>query len=363
MNRIFNKRLVYISTIIVGLFFCKNTTAQLQPAVADSFLNFIKTNKDRASIYITKNDTVIAFLNENKVMPLANSFNILVAIEFAKQASADIVDKNARVPLSELDKYYLPNTDGNAHPSWIEYERKNNHIRGDSVKLIDVARGMIMFGSNANAEYLMDLLGINNIGSNIGLFGIRIHTSIYPTPASLLMYQNPKDISEDKIIKAINKFSEQNYAKHVYSLHIQLKHDFRFKASFRANDMTMKMQKVWSDRLPASTTKDYVHLGNILNNRKFLTDTAYKIIEEVLESSMENKNFQAVFKHYGVKGGNTSFVLTHVLYLRTKSNTNIELAVFFNNLSPDEEKKLAAWLDPFEAQVIFDGAFRNKLRF
>jgi len=82
-----------------------------------------------------------------------------------------------------------------------------------------------------------------------------------------------------------------------------------------------------------------------------------------MEYPMENKNFQAVFKHYGVKGGNTSFVLTHVIYLRTKSNTNIELAVFFNNLSPDEEKKLASWLDPFEAQVIFDAGFRAKLRF
>jgi len=282
MTTILNKRLLFILTISLSLFFCKSTNAQLQPAVADSFLNFIKTNKDRASIYITKNDTVIAFLNENKLMPLASTFKILVAIEFAKQASADIIDKNVRVPLSEIDKYYLPNTDGDAHPSWLEYERKKNHIRGDSVRLIDVARGMIMFSSNANTEYLMDLLGINNIRSNVGLFGMRIHTSIYPPPASLLMYQNPKGISEDKIIKAINKFSDENYTKHVYSLHVQLKHDFRFKASFRPQDLTMKMQKAWSDRLPASTTKDYVHLANILNNRKFLSDTAYKIIEEVL---------------------------------------------------------------------------------
>jgi len=226
-----------------------------------------------------------------------------------------------------------------------------------------VARGMIMFSSNANTEYLMDLLGINNIRSNTGLFGLRIHTAIYPPVASLLMYQNPKAISEDKIIKAINKFSDENYSKHVYSLHVQLKHDSRFKAGFRPQDLTMKMQKAWSDRLPSSTTKDYVHLANILNNRKFLSDSAYKIIEQIMEYPMENKNFQAVFKHYGVKGGNTSFVLTHVIYLRTKSNTNMELAIFFNNLSPEEEKKLAAWLDPFEAQVIFDAGFRAKLRF
>jgi D-alanyl-D-alanine carboxypeptidase len=363
MNIPFFKRLFYLAALVAGLFFSNYTTAQLKPAVADSFLNFIKSNKDRASVYITKNDTIIAFLNETKLMPLASTVKILVAVEFAKEASTDIIDKNSYVALSELNKYYLPNTDGNAHPSWLEYEKKNNHIKGDSVKLIDIARGMIMFSSNANTEYLMDLLGINNITSNIGLFGLKAHTSIYPLVASLLMYQNPKKISEDKILKAINKFSDIEYSKYVYSLHVQLKHDDRFKAAFHPEDLTLKMQKAWSDRLPASTTKDYVHLANILNNRKFLSDSTYKLIEEVLEFPMENKAFQAAFKQYGVKGGSTPFVLTHVIYLKTKSNMAMELAIFFNNLSPEEEKKLEGWLDPFEAQVIFDANFRARLRF
>jgi len=363
MNTILYKRSLYIGVLLFGLFFSRNATAQLQPALADSFLNFIKSNKARSSVYITKNDTVVAFLNENMFMPLASTFKILVAVEFAKQASSGIIDKNGYIPLSELDKYYLPNTDGNAHPSWIDYERKNNHVKKDSVRLIDIARGMIMFSSNANAEYLMDTLGWGNVNSNIKLFGLRVHSSIYPPVASLLMFQNPKNKKEKDILKDVNSFSELKYARQAYLLHLQLKHSSIFKASFRPEDLTMKMQKAWSDRLPSSTTKDYVHLANILNNRKFLPDTAYRLIEQVLEFPMENKAFQAVFKHYGVKGGNTSFVLTHVIYLRTKSNNNIELAIFFNDLSPEEEKKLATWLDPFEAQVIFDGAFRAKLRF
>ena len=352
-----------ISVILVLLFTVNKVAAQLQPAVADSFLNFIKANKDKASVYITKNDTVIAFLNENKSMPLASTMKIMVAVEFAKQASSSLIDKNSYVPLSGLNRYYLPNTDGNAHPKWLDYEKKNGHVRGDSIKLVDVARGMIMFSSNANTEYLMDLLGFNNIQSNINLFGIKAHTLLYPPAASLLMYQNPKKTSENKILKTINKFSDDEYARYVYSLHVQLKHDDRFKTAFHAEDMTMKMQKAWSDRLPASTTKDYVHLANILNNRKFLTDDAYKIISEVLEYPMESKAFQAAFKHYGAKGGNTAFVLTHVIYLKTKSNANMELAIFFNNLTPEQEKKLEGWLDPFEAQVIFDKNFRDKLRF
>ncbi|HMD00315.1 MAG TPA: hypothetical protein VKH37_09180, partial [Ferruginibacter sp.] len=181
--------------------------------------------------------------------------------------------------------------------------------------------------------------------------------------ASLLMYQNPKEIDEDKILKAISKFSDEKYAMHVYSLHVQMKHNDAFRENFRLQDLSMKMQKAWSDRLPSSTTKDYVHMANILNNRKFLSDSAYKILAQVLEYPMEARAFQNVFKHYGVKGGNTSFVLTHVVYCKMQDNSSMEMAIFFNNLTPQEEKHLSTWLDPFEAQVIFDANFRKKLNF
>ena len=57
-------------------------------------------------------------------MPLASTVKIIVAIEFAKQAAHNIFNENKKIPLSELDKYYLPNTDGDAHPNWVNYEKK-----------------------------------------------------------------------------------------------------------------------------------------------------------------------------------------------------------------------------------------------
>lgn len=360
--KIFRAVIIFICIALISVK-ATESIAQLQPAAADSFLNFIKANKARSSIYITKNDTVIAYLNENKMMPLASTFKILVAVEFAKQVGSDLINKDMYVPLSELDKYWLPNTDGNAHRDWLAYERNNKHIQKDSVRLIDIARGMIMFSSNANTEYLLDILGANNVRSNVGLFGLKNHSAIYFPVASLLMYQNPKSISEDKIIKAISKFSDEDYAKHIYSLHVQLKHDSSFKSNFQPQDLTLKMQQAWSDRLPASTTKDYVHLANVLNNRKFLSDEAYKVLVEIMEYPMENKDIQAVFKNYGQKGRNTAFVLTHVVYLKTKTNTRMEWAIFFNHLTPTEELTLSGQLKAFEQQLMFDPFFRNKLNF
>lgn len=337
--------------------------AQLQPALADSFFNFINANKARASVYITRNDTVVCKLNENKLMPLASTVKILIAIEFAQQSTHEMINENSYVKLEELEKYYIPNTDGGAHPAWLEYAKAHNEIKDGSVKLVDVARGMIMFSSNANTDFLMDLLGFDNVKDNITLFKLKQHTAIYPLAGSMFLYQIPKKSSEDKLIKALSRYSDKTYSMNAYENHLELKEDSSFKATFRPEQFSIKLQKIWSNRLPASTTKEYVQIAQALNKREVLDEDVFFTIGEVLEYPMENKAFQAVFKHYGVKGGSTGFVLTHVLYFTMKNGTRMEMAIFFNDLLPAEEKKLEGWLDPFEAQVIFDAAFRNKVKF
>jgi D-alanyl-D-alanine carboxypeptidase len=329
---------------------------------ADSLLNFIVANKSRASIYVSKNDTVIAALNENKLMPLASTVKILVAVEFAKQAGNNVIDENSRVALSELNKYYLPNTDGDAHPEWLAYEREQRHIVKDSIRLIDVARGMIIFSSNANTEYLMDLLGLDNVKNNVQLFGLSHHTAVFPLVSSLFMYQNPKKLKEDKILKEIRRLPEEQYCKYIAMIHNQLKYDSSFKAKFRPQDLTMKMQKVWSDRLTASTTKDYVQLCKILNNRKFLDDDAYGILAEVLETAMENPANRAWLKHLGMKGGSTAWVLTKAQYATTKKDNRIELAYFFNDLTEKENEQLQTWMNTFEIYILTSRPFQEKLR-
>ena len=158
---------------------------------ADSLLNFIKLNSSRSAVSISKNGNSLAKLNENKLMPLASTVKILVAVEFAKQAGNSVLNENEYVPLAELDKYYLPGTDGGAHSAWLDFEAASKHIKQDSIQLINVARGMILFSSNANTEYLMDRLGLDNIKTNTKLFGLTQHTAIFPLVSSLFLYKNP----------------------------------------------------------------------------------------------------------------------------------------------------------------------------
>jgi D-alanyl-D-alanine carboxypeptidase len=340
----------------ISLFF--SASAQ---KTADSLLNFIKDNKKRASLYLTQNDTVLAKLNEEKMMPLASTVKILVAIEFAKQVAKNTIAETDMVALTELERYYLPNTDGNAHPNWVAYEKSKGHIIGDSVQLFDVARGMIIFSSNANTEFLMELLGLDNIKNNIELLGLKKHSAIYPMVASLFMYQNPLKKSEADIIKGIGKLTEQQYCRYIYDMHKALAYDTLLKSKFRPQDLSMKMQKVWSGRLPTSTTKDYVRIASILNNRAFFDDDTYAVLSGVLESIMENPANKTWLKHAGMKGGSTAWVLTKALYATTQKGERIEMAYFFNNLTINENDMLQGWMNSFELNVLSKPEFRKKI--
>ncbi|MCY7293132.1 MAG: class A beta-lactamase-related serine hydrolase [Ferruginibacter sp.] len=328
---------------------------------ADSLLNFIQANKSRASLFLSVNDTVVGRLNENTMMPLASTVKILVAIEFAKQAANNIFDKDEMVPLKELDKYYLPDTDGDAHPGWIDYEKGLGHIIDDSVSLLNIARGMILFSSNANTEYLMDLVGLDNIKNNNEILGIKNHTVVYPLVASLFMYQNPKKKTEDYILKGISTLTEEQYCRFIYDMHKALKYDTVLKSKFKLQDLTMKMQKAWSDRLPSSTTKDYVQVCRVLNNRKYFDSSTYVILSKVLEAAMENPINKQWLQHFGEKGGSTAFILTKALYATTKKGIKIEMAYFFNGLTEAENEKLQGWMNAFEISTLTSKVFRNKI--
>ena len=146
-------------------------------------------------------------------------------------------------------------------------------------------------------------------------------------------------------------------------IHDHLKKDSSYTSYFRLKDFNVKMQKLWSDKLPSSTTKEYVRIGTILNNRKYFNTNTYGILADILETAMEMPDNRRLFLHEGSKGGSTTFVFTKSVYATLKDGTKIELAYFFNNLNPRENAKLQGWAKDFELRTLTDESFRLKMKF
>ncbi len=349
--------------LLTACLFCNPAHAQLDPVKADSFYTFIKNNPARSAVYITRNDTVIARLNENKMMPLASTVTILVAVEFAQQSTHEMINENAYVPLADLEKLYIPFIDSLNYNSWLEYAKNNKEIKDGTIKLVDIARGMILFGCYTNADYLMDMLGFDAVKENIATFKMKQHTAVYPFAGSLFTYHIPKKSSEDKLLKELGKYSDKKYSMEAYYNHVDLKQDSTFKETFRPDKFTPKLLKMWNENLPASTVKEYVLMAQALNNREVIDEDAYFPIAETLEIPMEKKEYQRLYKHFGAKTGKTAYIFTRVIYYTEKNGTRIESAIFFNDLAPTEERKLEDWQPAFEAQFLSDPVFRSKVRF
>jgi len=334
-----------------------------QRTPADSMLTFINANKPRASVYIIKNDDPLAILNGNKAMPLAQITNILIAMEFAQQATNGAFDENSYVPLSDVQAYYVPTLDSIAQTTWLQDEDDQINIRNDSISLLEIARGMVIYNVNANAEYLLDALGLDNVTNNIKLFGIKHHSTLYPLPASLFIYQNPKKESQKVAVRKVRNMSDRQFLKQIDANHESLKTDTSFKATFNPKDYTTKMQKLWSSKLPSCTVSDYINICTALNDRKNFTSITYQILSEILESYMENPDMQKILRHAGMISGVTPYVYDKLLYGTTLDNKRVEMAYFLNGLTPDESNNIKRWSDDFDYKMLTNNRFRLKVAY
>lgn len=309
---------------------------------------FIIENPNRSSIYLIRNNEVILAHNENKLMPLASTVKIIIALEYANQVSRNVISKEETVDLNELNKFYLPGTDAGAHNSWLKELESKQLIQNNAVSLEEVVKGMIKFSSNANAEYMIAKLGKEDIDACIKKEELN-HTPIYPFVSSLIVCSEFPGLSDSDCIS-----KSWEYHERLKNGESDLLRSFKIPK--------LRVQKIWSDNLPASTTKDYCIVMNKINTETLTDKNVSQHLKEILGWPLENVRNKKHSTSFGIKGGSTAFIVTEALYATDASGNNSALAVFFNDLK-DWEKVIIDWnLSRFELKIMFDEKFRNTIK-
>ncbi|WP_375578666.1 hypothetical protein ABWH96_16795 [Marivirga tractuosa] len=220
---------------------------------------------------------------------------------------------------------------------------------------------MIKYSSNANTEYLTDLLGVANINQRIKLLGIEKHDSIYYLVSSLFVrdFLFPEK-SNIEAIESIRDLSDGEYRKAGMQIHKKLKNGTFENDSLK--DFGLAVQNVWSDRLPASTAKEYRKLMEKLNSKSVLPIEVHKHLDPILEFVMENPLNQEWLQHSGSKGGSTASLLTKALYATDKEGNRIHLSYFLSNLSALETVQMQMSMNAFELAILQEEGFRIQIR-
>ena len=187
-----------------------------------------------------------------ELSPLASTVKIIIAIEYAEQVTSGKLSAIQMVKIEELEKYYAPNTDGGAHPAWLNYTKEN--IVDNSIALKEIAMGMIVFSSNANTEYLIDLLGLENINKRVEKLGMNKHDKMFYLVSSLFIGKEYfSELDTEELVEKLESLSDEEYIEYSNEIHNKLKNDKSGKYRTEYGNLGMEVQQVWSDRLPSST--------------------------------------------------------------------------------------------------------------
>ncbi|WP_428657505.1 serine hydrolase [Runella sp.] len=315
----------------------------------DFVAEYLLKNPKKCAIYWVRNDSLLVNHRADTLMPLASTVKIIVAIEFAQQAAEGKINVEERVPISEPGRFYIPDTDGGAHPAWLESLKKEKLLIKNTVSLLEIAKGMMQFSSNANTEYLMWKLGLNNINANLPKLGLVKHQLLYPFVSALYV------CSDEHSATGLKKMPMSLYLQRTNKYFELMKVDTGAKATFNMANVPLPVQRIWSDRLPSSTVQEYAGLMKKINSRTYFNRNTQAVLDQLMEWPMRfDPANKKRFVHFGAKGGSTAFVLNYALYATDKQGNKTEMVIFTNNLGVFEQTLLQAEFQVFIQKILIN---------
>lgn len=329
----------------------------------DYVLNHLKENPQTSSLYVAENGLEFITYQSDVVRPLASTVKILIAVEYAMQIDANTLQKDSVVTLEELNRYYIKNTDGNAHEEWLKTMESEGKIKDNAVTLHEVAKGMVTYSSNANTDYLIDLLGIDAINAQAKSLGLTQHEEVYPIVSALLIPKHVKQdsMSEEQLINALERMPMEEYRSQAVALSQQMK-DGTINANEITFDSSPDIQKVWSDRLIGASANDYGKLLAVISNDQLPT-VAAETARDLLEWPMQlNEDNHKRFVHLGSKGGSTMFILNNAIYAENHAGDKFELVFQFDELNFLESLLIGNNRRSFESKLLRNEDYRMKVQ-
>lgn len=278
------------------------------------------------------------YLNAGTPVPLASVVKVVHLIAYAQAVQEGDLDPNGTVLLSELEAFYLPNSDLGAHPRAVTALREEGRVFGEppAVLLEDVPRMMIEFSSNAAADYLHVLLGQERIEATIIDLGLTQHTAPCPFLGQFLLMGNGGDS-----LAAVRELVEdpRRYSRQV----LQLTQSFSSDAGVREDTggwfgrwrrPSLEAQQLFSENLNAhGSAEEYAALmARIATNDLGPWEQNVRI-RRYLEWPTHIPANQESLAWVGYKGGSLPSVLTAVYYAQPWHTTEpVVVALFFHDL-------------------------------
>ncbi len=338
----------YDSPLVTTLNPQPQALADLQAIVPDTAqiaLNRLLTEPGTVGLaaYRVGQETDGVYLNADAPMPLASVVKLIDLVAYAEAVAVGQLAPTSTVTLDELEAYYLPNLDLNAHNKAIANLESNGRVFGNppTILLDEVPGMMIEFSSNAATDYLHMLLGQTVIEETAVSLNLSSQTAPCPWTGQFLAMANHTRALESDEIAIQNYINDPvRYGHEVMLLTAAFSTDPAFRQTAidwrrdtrRPNGQT---QRLFSDNLNAQgSARDYANLmARIALNGLSSGDSSF-IVRRYLEWPMRFTANQELFSNLGYKGGSLPGVLTIVYYAYPiGEDTPVVVALFYRGLN------------------------------
>lgn len=314
-------------------------------------LRYFKNHKDKISITLKENGEEVLSINSDKKYPLASTLKVIIAFNFVKCVTNNKISITDKVKLEELDKFYIPHTDGDAHPNW---KRSINY--STEVSLLEIAKGMMQFSSNACTDFLIDRVGLDIMNKSLKTLQLKHDKIAYFTPTILLPgYLSDKRESAKAKLNVMDMQSYQELSNELFEkMKLNETDHLVKKVPFM---LDQKLQLLLTNKMPTSTTRQYADLMFKLG-RELLSKREKELFSEILLG----KNIKSHSDDYlWYKGGSTMFVLTSALY-KESQNTTTSVSLFMKDDTGGELYWIRNIFNDFVISIATDMVFREKVK-
>lgn len=256
----------------------------------------------------------------DRPMPLASTRKVLVLLAATRMVSAGRLDLDAPVPLADVERWYVPGTDGGAHPAAVA-------DLGEEWTVRTALDAMITYSDNAAADWLLDEVGgpaaVDALARDLGLSGQD------PTWSFLGEYlawaRQP-----DRWLAA-SPAQRQRIAGRLAA---------RTTGPVTLGPIDLTRQRSLALASVRGTARDLAGLMRRVDRSADAGDEAYVLARDVLSWPRQDPDVAAAFPTFATKGGAFVGVLTEVTAIRARGREPVYVAQLYRALPPALEQHL-----------------------
>jgi hypothetical protein len=300
-------------------------------------LNYIRTHADNVAVLCARpgRPNLEFTQNENERFPLAASYNLVLISAYADQVSKGQIDPTEVIPLTDLDRFLLPGTDGGALYALI-----NSLGTGrTSLTMDELAQGILVYGSNAAADYLASRLQGLDFSPFFGRMGLT-NTHLQGSYLGLFLYLNNHETGlfaeEDLTPKEL--LNEQTRLANLYLTDLAWRDAERKYTGIRSNNAPLGIQKqVFSQfGMQGSASELATIVSAIYSPPGVMEFETQNILRRLLEwPNRFNPSKTTDFKTLASAGGAWPGTFANAWYAENAGSESTVLVVLYRDMPDD----------------------------